>query len=65
MKFPMKSLLLWLMILCLTPAFALCEDTEETQLTYSRYINVPGVGDWYYYAQNDPEWDQSFYETYN
>ena len=34
----------------------------EANPGYSRYIDVPGVGPWYYYAQNDPVWDESVYE---
>ena len=52
-------LLLCLLTLCMIPVSL--AETDET-LVYSRYIDVPGVGPWYYYAQNDPEWAQSYYE---
>lgn len=64
----MKRLLKTLLCLALLSALALsaaAESTNEDALVYSRYINVPGYGEWYYYAQNDPEWDQAFYESYN
>jgi len=36
----------------------------EGELVYSRIIDVPGVGEWQYYAQNDPLWAESLYEPY-
>ena len=64
----MKNILKILCALALLLALPLCafaEKAAEDELVYSRYINVPGVGEWYYYAQNDPEWDNAFYESYN
>lgn len=33
--------------------------------TVSGYINVPGRGEMYYYAQNDPRWAEMRYNLYN
>lgn len=59
-------LLLLLCLLCLHALPALAEPTPcpegEIELVYSRVIDVPGVGDWPYYAQNDPLWADSIYE---
>ncbi|MBR6787253.1 MAG: C39 family peptidase [Clostridia bacterium] len=45
---------------------ALCEPTPcpegPIELVYSRMIDVPGVGEWPYYAQNDPLWGDAIYE---
>lgn len=62
----MKTLFRILMTLLLLalPAAVLADSAQEQDapLEYSRYIDVPGVGSWYYYAQNDPEWARSYYE---
>lgn len=62
------SLLLLALLLLALPLGALAEaaQAEETPappMAYSRVIDVPGVGEWYYYAQNDPEWNRSLYEA--
>jgi len=63
MKTTLRILLVLLLILCLAPAvLAEQEESQQEPLVYSRYIDVPGVGPWYYYAQNDPEWGRSYYE---
>lgn len=66
-----RSVLVWLFLLLLV-LFALpcaAEESEsggmpEPQIVYSRIIDVPGVGEWPYYAQNDPLWDNSIYEPH-
>lgn len=66
MKAQLCMLLVLLLMLGLAPAvWAEPETVAEEPLVYSRYIDVPGVGPWYYYAQNDPEWARSYYEPSN
>ena len=63
MKSSIRLLFVLLLFLFLMPtAWAEAADAQEEPLVYSRYIDVPGVGPWYYYAQNDPEWGRSYYE---
>lgn len=51
------------MMACALPsALAETQEAQQETLVYSRYIDVPGVGLWYYYAQNDPQWGRSYYE---
>ena len=66
MKSYLRILSALLLLLCLAPyALADAENAQPEPLVYSRYIDVPGVGPWYYYAQNDPEWGRSYYEPKN
>lgn len=52
-----------LLLALLVPSICAAETAEEeTELVYSRVIDVPGVGSWQYYAQNDPLWAKSIYE---
>lgn len=67
MKGFLKSAALLLLCIALCPMLpALGEPTPcpegEIELIYSRVIDVPGVGPWPYYAQNDPLWGDSIYE---
>lgn len=69
-RFSLAALLAFALLLCLPLAASAQEadaaaQEESAPLVYSRYIDVPGVGPWYYYAQNDPEWKESIYETRN
>lgn len=34
---------------------------QDEELTYSRFVDVPGIGTFMYYAQNDPIWGQMRY----
>ena len=53
-------------VLLLCAVFSTAALAEEADLTaYSRVIDVPGVGHWRYYAQNDPLWAKSIYEPFN
>lgn len=65
-RFAAAMLLLLMAGLALLPSVGAAveaADAEETDpLVYSRVIDVPGVGEWYYYAQNDPRWAKSVYE---
>ena len=56
----MRILLSALLLMALL--FSCAARAEEETLTYSRIIDVPGVGALPYYAQNDPEWARSAYE---
>jgi len=64
-RFPLIALLCLLLLLA---APALAEPTPcpegEIEVVYSRMIDVPGVGEWPYYAQNDPLWADSIYEPF-
>ena len=63
----MKKTLCFLILasMLLVVGIALAEEaTDEVQLVYSRIIDVPGVGEWPYYAQNDPLWSDSIYEPF-
>ncbi len=62
-RFTRLIILACILLLCALPAAAQ-EATDDVQLVYSRIINVPGVGDWPYYAQNDPLWADSVYEPH-
>ena len=67
MKGFLKSAALFALLFALCAALpALAEPTPcpegEIELVYSRVIDVPGVGEWPYYAQNDPLWADSIYE---
>ena len=55
MKAFLRTILFLLLIICLLPSALADDAAQEEPLVYSRYIDVPGVGPWYYYAQNDPE----------
>ncbi|MBP3656637.1 MAG: C39 family peptidase [Clostridia bacterium] len=60
------AFILLILAALLVPACAQEATAGEAEpLVYSRYIDVPGVGEWYYYAQNDPEWNRSYYEPKN
>ena len=50
-----------LSLLMLFSCFALAEEEEDFD-AYSRLIDVPGVGTLQYYAQNDPNWRNTYYE---
>ena len=39
------------------------EEEEEEPLVYSRVVNIPGLGEMVYYAQNDPLWSNAVYEA--
>ena len=41
------------------------EAAEEEPLVYSRIVNIPGLGEMQYYAQNDPAWSEMVYESKN
>ncbi len=47
-----------LFLLFLFPVHAFSEES------YSRIITIPGAGDFAYYAQNDPLWNDSLYESH-
>ena len=40
-------------------------EVEEEPLEYSRIVNIPGLGEMMYYAQNDPLWAKVVYEAKN
>lgn len=39
------------------------EIVPEEALVYSRVVNIPGLGEMMYYAQNDPQWADMVYEA--
>ena len=39
------------------------EEAAEEELVYSRVVNIPGLGEKMYYAQNDPLWAKAVYEA--
>ena len=51
MKKALLNILLLLSLMAASVAYA-----EEEAPSYSRIIDVPGIGPLTYYAQNDPEW---------
>ena len=60
MKKALLNILLLLSLMAASVAYA-----EEEAPSYSRIIDVPGIGPLTYYAQNDPEWARSAYEPQN
>lgn len=51
------------LLLCLLLCLPSCAAAAESPvISYSRVMNVPGVGPVQYYAQNDPLWENMYYE---
>ena len=50
-----------LLIPCASPALAEQAEEPEEDRVYSRVIDVPGIGELPYYAQNDPMWGAMAY----